>query len=330
MKKGIVIATGLAGLTAAILLIVYQGVAEVLGHLVDTGWGLLLVTLFHVIPLILSAKGLQVLITGHRVDLLTITNIRWIREGIASLLPVAQVGGDFVGARLLTFYNVPGGVAGGSSVVSLTMEVLTQFLFTVLGFGLLFLFLVLGGRELEGFYWMLLGLLVALLALLGFVIAQQSGFFRLVERLFNRMTKGHDLEWLGIGELSGLHEAIRTIYRSPRALTASAFYHFFSWVTGAGEVWILFYFMGYPLSIWDALILETVGKAVRSAAFIVPSGWGVVEGALMLFAPLLGLTPELGLALSLGKRVREVALGVPSLFAWHVIEGRRLWKRNNP
>lgn len=327
MKKGMIVAA-LAGLVAVILLVVYRGVAEVFGPLVDAGWGLLFITLFHAIPLLLSAKGLQVLLIGHRAGLLTITNIRWIREGINNLLPVAQVGGDFVGARLLTFHGIQGGMAGGSATVSLTMEVLTQFLFTVLGFGLLFL--VLGGRESEGLYWILLGLLTALPVLLGFVIAQRSGFFRLIERLFNRMTKGLELEWLGIGELRGLHEAIQTIYRSPRALMGSALYHFFSWVIGAGEVWIALYFMGYPVSIWDALILESLGKAVRSAAFIVPGGLGVQEGGFMLLAPLLGLTPEVGLALSLAKRVREVGLGVPSLLAWHAVEGRRLWQRRNP
>ncbi|MCE2510416.1 MAG: flippase-like domain-containing protein [Alphaproteobacteria bacterium] len=327
MKKSMVVAA-LAGLVAAVLLVVYRGVAEVFGPLVDTGWGLLLITLFHAVPLVLSAKGLQVLIIGHRTGLLQVTHLRWIREGINNLLPVAQVGGDFIGARLLTFFGIPGGLAGGSAVVSLTMEVLTQFLFTVLGFGLLLL--VLGGRESEGLSWILFGLLTALPVLLGFVVAQRTGLFRLVERLFNRITKGLDLEWLGIGELSGLHDAIQTIYRSPRALISSALYHFFSWVIGAGEVWIALYFMGYPVSIWDALILESLGKAVRSAAFIVPGGLGVQEGGFMLLAPLLGLTPEVGLALSLAKRVREVALGAPSLFAWHVVEGRRLWQRRKP
>ncbi|MGB1547059.1 MAG: lysylphosphatidylglycerol synthase domain-containing protein [Alphaproteobacteria bacterium] len=327
MKKGMIVAA-LAGLVMAVFLVIYRGVAEVFTPLLSVGWGLLFITLFHTIPLTLSAKGLQVLVIGYRAALPTVTAIRWIREGVNNLLPVAQVGGDFVGARLLTFYAVPGGMAGGSAVVSLTMEVLTQFLFTILGFGLLFL--VLGGRESEGLYWILLGLLTALPVLLGFVIAQRTGLFRLIERIFNRMTKDLELEWLGIGELRGLHEAIQTIYRSPRALTLSALYHFLSWVIGAGEVWIALYFMGYPVSIWEALILESLGKAVRSAAFLVPGGLGVQEGGFMLLAPLLGLTPEVGLALSLAKRVREVTLGAGSLFAWHIVEGKRLWQRRNP
>lgn len=39
---------------------------------------------------------------------------------------------------------------------------------------------------------------------------------------------------------------------------------------------------------------------------------------------LFGLGPEVGLAVSLIKRIREVGLGVPALVAWQALEGRRL------
>jgi len=322
MKKGMILAA-LVGLAMAVSLVIYRGAAEVFGALASTGWGLLFLTLFHIFPLTCSAKGWQVLITDHRTRLSQVILVRWMREGINNLLPVAQVGGDFVGARLLTFHGVPGGVAGGSSIVSLTMEVLAQFLFTLFGLGLLFL--VLGERESEMLFWMLLAILTALPVLFGFFIAQRVGFFRIVETFFNRLTKNLQMEWLAVGELSGLHEAIQAIYRSPRALSASAFFHFLSWIVGTGEVWLALYFMGHPISIWDALILESLGKAVRSAAFLIPGGLGVQEGGFMLLAPLLGISPEMGLALSLAKRVREVALGGGALFAWHAVEGKRLW-----
>ena len=38
----------------------------------------------------------------------------------------------------------------------------------------------------------------------------------------------------------------------------------------------------------------------------------------------LGIAPELGLALSLCKRVRELSLGIPGLLAWKLWEGRHL------
>ena len=39
--------------------------------------------------------------------------------------------------------------------------------------------------------------------------------------------------------------------------------------------------------------------------------------------PLFGLGPEVGLAVSLLKRARDIVVGVPVLLAWQAIEGRR-------
>ena len=66
-----------------------------------------------------------------------------------------------------------------------------------------------------------------------------------------------------------------------------------------------------------ALLLESLGQAVRGAAFAVPGALGVQETGYVLLAPLAGLTPDVALALSLAKRVRELLLGLPGLLYLH-------------
>jgi hypothetical protein len=70
--------------------------------------------------------------------------------------------------------------------------------------------------------------------------------------------------------------------------------------------------------------------AIRGAAFAVPGGFGVQEGGLVLLGHLMGLAPETALALSLVKRVPDVALGLPGLAAWHWIEVRQLLGARRP
>ena len=72
-----------------------------------------------------------------------------------------------------------------------------------------------------------------------------------------------------------------------------------------------------PVSWSDALVLESLGQAIRGAAFAIPGSLGVQEGGYLLLAPLAGLPPEAALALSLAKRAREVLLGRagPGVFA---------------
>jgi uncharacterized membrane protein YbhN (UPF0104 family) len=72
------------------------------------------------------------------------------------------------------------------------------------------------------------------------------------------------------------------------------------------------------------LIIETMGQALRSAAFIVPGALGVQEAGFLVLGTIFGLAPETGLSISLVRRIRELALGLPAILTWQLVEGRRL------
>ena len=71
------------------------------------------------------------------------------------------------------------------------------------------------------------------------------------------------------------------------------------------------------------LVLESLGQAVRSADFAVPGVMGVQEGGFLAIGALYGLPAEVSLALSLVKRVPDLALGLPGLLGWLVLETTR-------
>jgi hypothetical protein len=60
---------------------------------------------------------------------------------------------------------------------------------------------------------------------------------------------------------------------------------------------------------------------------MVPQGVGVQEAAYVLLGAGFGLTPEMSLALSLLKRARDIAIGLPAIAVWQAIESGRLWRR---
>ena len=80
--------------------------------------------------------------------------------------------------------------------------------------------------------------------------------------------------------------------------------------------------MGVSAGFGDAVLLESLGLAARSAAFLIPSGWGAQEASLIALAATAGLTPDGALALGLVKRAREFAVGLPGLVAWAAVEHR--------
>jgi hypothetical protein len=51
-------------------------------------------------------------------------HLQWVREAIKVLLPVAQVGGDLIGGRLLSFRSVSGNLAGASILVDLLIQII--------------------------------------------------------------------------------------------------------------------------------------------------------------------------------------------------------------
>ncbi len=114
------------------------------------------------------------------------------------------------------------------------------------------------------------------------------------------------------------------IYRRGSAFARANLLRFLAWAAGAGEIWLIMHVLSWPLGVTDAFVLESLGSGVRAAAFMVPGALGALEGGLVLFGALLGLPAELALAISLSKRVRELALGLPGLAVWQWVEGRRL------
>ena len=124
--------------------------------------------------------------------------------------------------------------------------------------------------------------------------------------------------------MEGLHESIQKLYVDPGKILSGCFWHLMSWMAGAVEIWLILYFIGIPIGLTEALIMESLGQAVRTAAFLVPGALGVQEGGYLLLGSLFGLAPEVGLGISLAKRVREYFLGILGLLTWQVIEGGRL------
>jgi glycosyltransferase 2 family protein len=129
---------GLAGLAAATALFVWHGVAPVLAAFVAAGLGIVWSSLFHVVSMALNARAWQVLLPGRRRhSLLFFLWAVWLREAVNGLLPVARIGGEVVSGQLLIRHGLRPVMAVASLVVDMTVSLLSQFTFTLLGLALL-------------------------------------------------------------------------------------------------------------------------------------------------------------------------------------------------
>jgi putative membrane protein len=316
VKLGALI-SGLVGLGLSAWLLQSYGLERIAGLLRHAGWfGTTTVISFHLIQILFSALGWRAIAgpTAPRPSLRTYMMLRWIREAVNNLLPVAQIGGEFVVSRLLQRRGMKLSAAIAGTVADLTMEMVTQILFTLLGLALL-LHLV-GDGGIAGYVTS--GLLVAALVASGFLGAQWLGLAAAIESGLMRL--GRALGWAGTAHVEGLHKALIGCYRSPGRVAMAALWQMVSWLLGGIEVCLALHFFGHDVGIGAGLVIESLGQALKAAGFAVPGALGVQEGGYIVICQLFGLLPEVALALSLMKRLREVVLGMPALLVWHRME----------
>lgn len=307
----------LLGLGAITALILSHGLGRLGSVLERGGFKLVLVPAIMFFPLMLDAKGWQVLVKNPA-SFCRFFYARWIGESVNTLLPMAHVGGLVIKSYLLGKSKIGSSLAIASAVVADTVSAVSLLFFIALSligaatYGVDNRILILLGC----------GALVFCIPVYIFYRLQVGGPIRLHPRL---RKWSYTLTSI-VGASSNIEEIkshLNALYSDKNKLVQSFIYQFLGWIFGTFEIWLITYLLGRTISVTDAFILEGLGQTVRNVAFFIPGALGVQEGAYMLAGPMLGLTPVLSLSISLVKRFRELAQGIPGLALW---QGREGWK----
>jgi putative membrane protein len=200
--------------------------------------------------------------------------------------------------------------------VDFTAGVFAQAVFTLLGAG--FLFRVAGGRASLVNNGLLALVFFMVLGMLALLIAQRSRFLSRTVRALQRVMPGSVGSLIGRAE--ALDAALHALHARRGTLARCVMWRLGATLLYTVETWLAMRALGLSVTWQEALILESLGRAVRSAAFFVPGGLGVQEGGLVLLGNVLGLPAPVLLALSFVKRAREILVGVPALAAWGIVE----------
>jgi hypothetical protein len=168
---------GFAGAALFTILLIRQGGVSVGSAVATAGWAIAGIAAFHFVPILLDTLAWRALFSkAIRPRWQSLFWMRWIGESISNLIPSAAVGGDIVRARLATITGTPMAAAAASVIVDITLGVVTQIFFTLLG--LVLLVEATGRTNLVG--PTLIGALLGIAAIAGFYLAQRLGMFRFV------------------------------------------------------------------------------------------------------------------------------------------------------
>jgi uncharacterized protein (TIRG00374 family) len=230
--------------------------------------------------------------------------VQMVGEALNVLMPFGSFGGEPFKAMLLKrHYGVSYTEGTASLLLIQTVNSLAQvpFLVTAVGF-LVHRHLLPAAPE-----RIILGAAVVISGFMVFVLVA----------LHSRLLAAFHA-WLEQSRWSRFDKALRVLEdiegrlfffmrESPRRFAASYILAFSTWMSGAVEMFILFRFLGYPIAFTDAWMVEGIVSIARSVSFFIPAHLGFQDGAIALLGTALTGSPEVGVAIALARRARELA-----------------------
>lgn len=315
--KQLSVLLALAGLALGTAVIGWFGADRVMVATLSVGWGGFIIVaacqllLFGILGLawntIMPRSGLLRIMTWGRM----------VRDAAANCLPFTLMGGILAGARSVAASGVSWPLAFASSVVDVTTEFLGQIAF--IGLGLILLLVGAPGS----------GLAPPAGAALAVAVAASASFVFLqlgADRVFRMLGSRIAGNWFAGASASVdmLQTELTGFYRRRTQLALGSAIHFGGWLGTGFAGWVAYRLLGADIDLASALAIEALLQVLLTAAFLVPSAIGVQEAGYAGIGAVFGLPPELSLGVSLLRRARDLALGIPILLIWQATEARRL------
>jgi putative membrane protein len=245
---------------------------------------------------------------------------RMVRDSAAVCLPFSPVGGFAIGARAITLHGVSWPVSAISTVVDLTAEFAAEILFALGGL----IVIVDRTPDLAIARPAEIGIVIAVIATLGILKLQRgvaSIFVKLGKRLLGQWFAGAEQDGISTVELTAM-------YGDTARLALCTLAHALGWIGKGLGNWIAFRLLGSDLDLMGGFAIEGLLHIMMASAILIPGYAGVQEAGYVALGSVFGVPPEISLGVSLVRRGRDIAIGIPILLVWQFIEARNLKGRN--
>src|SRR3989338_7719195 len=125
---------------------------------------------------------------------------------------------------------------------------------------------------------------------------------------------------LAFSRLKELDDTIAEFYSTNRRGFYLCFlFYFLGWLAGMLEVYLILNFLGVPIDLTSAFIIEALFTVARSASSFIPGSLGGQEGGVLLVFLALSLTAQVSMSFCIIRRIREalwVGAGLVVLAKW--------------
>ena len=292
----------------------FFGGSEAIDLINENKTKLYLLIFAHLPTLYFDSLSWHILLKNKSFTLFWSMLITWISQASGKFFPTGNVTGEFVRVYL----SIKKGLSTheASSTVFADLILATFSLFLMAFFSFIFIFL--NDSSLinsENSFYFYFSLCLIFLGCLFFFILIRNRLLVFFLRKINKFFK-ISLSKKTIFFLLKLDISLFNLIKRKKILIKALLVRLLGWVAGAFEIYIFLTIIGVEVSISDVILIEAFSGIIRAIAFFIPAGIGVQELAFVLIGDYLGFGSAISFSIALGRRVREVLVGLPAIFAW--------------
>ena len=300
------------------------GFSVIAKQIKSMGWAFVFLMFFPVLlQEILFALAWQYSINGRIPDFFKIFLANIAGESVSYITPGAFIAGEPLRAILLRHHA---GVysSTASVIISRTTRAISMVVFVAISL-------------LVSLYFFQMPLLIKsalaiVLALLSvgifiFLYMQKIGIFANIIKWANRLKLpewvkrkvNHFIEKKGSHLLKLDNHLIKFYKNEPGRFYFSLTVSVVGWATGAFEIYLFLKFLGMPVSIVMAMVIEALSLVINTCFLFMPGKIGTQEAGKVFIFKIFGMLAETGLTVGLLRRIREiiwVSLGL-GIFAFY-------------
>jgi uncharacterized protein (TIRG00374 family) len=230
--------------------------------------------------------------------------VRMIGEAYNNLTPTASLGGEPIKAWLLkSNWAIPIRDSASSLVIAKTASMFSLSIFGCVGVIFLFQSSAFAGEEKN---IALGGLIFIIFSSVVFFMMQ---YFRFSSYVVGKISSNRFAGLLqkAFSTVEDIDKRFDVFYREHglrfgvACLAAMA-----NWLIGIVEVFVILHLIGYPLSLAEVFIIESLVQLVRTITFFIPAGLGTQEGTFFIVVGALTGVSSAGLAVAFIRRFREL------------------------
>jgi len=304
MKKGTKIFFFTTGIIIFLVLVYSFGFDKILFYIDKTGYYFIPICGVWLVVYILNAYAWQLIIDNNSCSFTKLIAVSISSFAINYITPFVNLGGEPY--RVLAVKEDIGlNKAVSSTLLYNMLHILSHLFLWIISIVLILYFYNLDSAS---FILLLISFIVILLIMLIFFIAHKKGVFKWLITISDKklLTGLHKLLLKNKEKLEIIDKEIIFLFNEKQSVFWLAlFIEFVSRVIMSFEFYFILNSIDINISILDAIAINAVSSLIQNILFFMPMGLGAREGSLYLIMESLGLTPMLGIYVSVINRIRE-------------------------